>query len=246
MDGNILSISDSEYTFSNLQSGTEHTFRVRALGDDSTSEWSELVKVNTLIGDLTINENMTLSEDIICSNLYVNSGTLNLNGYKLIVLGNVIQKDSTMYVNGGSLIVNGDYSISGDSYLDMDYAQDYVLVNGNFMMESKKDLSNYLSNGILEVKGNITQKSVDGYSDSKFNFKQTENFVLKISGDNVSQIRVTNPYQSSFNIIDSRSCGGVKFCTKIRLTTFKNLENVDGGVNLYYSHINLDDYYDLN
>ena len=69
--------------------------------------------------DLSINGNHTLNRDVIVEgNLYINGGTLNLNGYSLNVGEDLTHSSGTLNVNGGQLFVeklqNTVKSISSD------------------------------------------------------------------------------------------------------------------------------------
>lgn len=49
VDGAVLnSINETQYVHENLQSNSTHTYRVRSMNDEGTSEWSELVMATTL------------------------------------------------------------------------------------------------------------------------------------------------------------------------------------------------------
>jgi hypothetical protein len=59
--------------------------------------------------------NLKLTEDItIDSDLKIVDRTIDLNGYKLEVKGDLIQTGGTMYINGGQLEVEGDYRIENN------------------------------------------------------------------------------------------------------------------------------------
>jgi hypothetical protein len=112
--------------------------------------------------DCNINSDITLSEDVVYGNVNLSGGTLDLNGHTLTVYGNFIQSGGTVYVNGGKLEVTGDYSINNGTnycyaYLKMVDDADYVLIEGNFTMQSYYSHSGLLTAGTLEVKKNFTQ-----------------------------------------------------------------------------------------
>ena len=130
---------------------------------------------------------MTINHD-----LYMNAGTLDLNGYKLIVGGNFIQAGGIVYINTGSLHVEGDYRIqetSGENstgILKMYSSYDSILINGNFIMQSSQEHTGYLTNGILEVKGSFTQKSGNA-----LNFNASGYHKVILSGDSIDNQTVT-------------------------------------------------------
>ena len=67
-----------------------------------------------LKSDTVLNEDKVYEGD-----LYIQSGTIDLNGYKLTVKGDLIQTGGTMYINGGQLEVEGDYSIGVDFHFNL-------------------------------------------------------------------------------------------------------------------------------
>ena len=92
------------------------------------------------------NEDIVLTKDTVISNLKITGGSVNLNGYELTVLGNLIQSSGTVHCNKGTLHVTGDYRIlteSTDEFGDkqytpstgclyMEYEEDEVDVDGGF------------------------------------------------------------------------------------------------------------------
>ncbi len=125
-------------------------------------------------------------KNIYNDNVMLTDGTLDLNGSIVIINGNFTQTGGDIKINGGTLIVKGNYHITsedGTSYslglLYMTNENDYVRVDGNFVMDSKyggstttssksstysyKHYTYYnksvLTEGTLEVKGNFTQRS---------------------------------------------------------------------------------------
>ncbi|HQD29595.1 hypothetical protein [Acetivibrio saccincola] len=116
-----------------------------------------------------IDSNVTLHKDTVYKDLYIQSGSLNLNGYKLEVSGNIIHSGGVLNINGGKLFVKGDYRIQreretndgvvyerGSGYLNMTNDEDYVCIDGSLIIES--NYTNRLTDGILEIKGDLIQK----------------------------------------------------------------------------------------
>jgi len=57
-------------------------------------------------------KNWTLEQDeTITGNLYINNGTIDLNGHTLTVYKDVIHAGGTLYINGGKLNIEGDFRI---------------------------------------------------------------------------------------------------------------------------------------
>src|SRR5690606_27468488 len=146
-------------------------------------------------------------------NLYIKGSVVDLNGYSLTVRGNLIQSRGTVKINGGQLIVEGDYrlqseNVSGDGTvtysassgkLEMIDEEDYVLVNGDFAIQSSYKHTDYLKAGILEVKGDFTQKRNSTYSDSAYNFNANTYHKVVLSGNGIQNINFQNPGSSRFN-----------------------------------------------
>ncbi|EIC06047.1 PKD domain containing protein, partial [Acetivibrio thermocellus YS] len=161
--------------------------------------------------DLCIDGNRTLVRDInIKGSLFLNDGILNLNGYKLSVGGNLIQSGGTMYINKGQLLVEGSYRIQSRNYqadgtfeygrcygyLRMNNEEDYVRVGRDFVTQSYYSHASYLTAGILEVKGDFTQK---GDSSSSSNFRATGTHKTILSGESLQRVTFTHPGDSGFN-----------------------------------------------
>ncbi len=102
--------------------------------------------------------------------LIIIDDTLDLNGFTLTVTGNLIQQAGDIKVHGGNLIVNGDYRMqtlvtatdgttsyeSGASRLVMDSEADYVLIHGDYIVGTKSSQKGLVTNGTLELKGDLT------------------------------------------------------------------------------------------
>lgn len=149
------------------------TLRPNFYLDGSLYLYSQLV----LTGDMSINGSVYASADI------------NMNGYNFDV-----EKDlwlnSLLYVNGGKLYIRNDLNICSTSfgtsngYLYMDNTNDYALVNGRMFIYSAKNT--YLYRGMLEVKGDFTQK----------NYRTVNNLssagTVIFSGSEIQRISVEN------------------------------------------------------
>ena len=207
--------------------------------DTSTEgENSAVEEGSELAEDLVIGSNLTLNEDVKCKNLKITGGTLDLNGYSLTVLGNVEQTGGTLKVNEGKLLIDGDYTQSESGKLFMNNENDYALVGGNLLISSNISSSSYYTNGILEVKGNVTQKRTS----NQFNFLQTGNFKVVFSGEKEQIVNIENPSNSKFNLIDTSKSVAVKFETPICISNLEAIENLGhavGTVKLISTTINL-------
>ena len=162
------------------------------------------------------NHGSILSEDKEYDGDFVlSSGTLDLNGKKLIVHGNLVQSGGTVKVNGGELIVEGNYLVgekdgSGSfASLFMTKEKDKVYVLGDFSMASFVDQSDCLTAGKLYVRGDFTQKTTL----LKTNFASKDTFELIMCGDKEQYIIMDAPSSSCSKIanltIDNTSEEGV-------------------------------------
>ena len=84
-----------------------------AISADSATESSTLATIKndlSVVSDVTYTVDTTLSADMeTFGNLYLKSGTLDLNGHKLTVHGSLYQPGGTMYLDCGELDVDGNY-----------------------------------------------------------------------------------------------------------------------------------------
>jgi hypothetical protein len=162
----------------------------------------------------------TLSADeTIAGDLQVTGTTLNLNGKTLTVEGNLIQSGGQLWVNGGRLVVKGDYRIqtatkaadgtvsysASSGYLQMTNVADTVLVNGQFVTQTTtgSPTGALLTAGVLEVKGDFTQKS-GGSSYGIYDFFASGTHKVLLSGTGLQTVSFENPSPSysHFNQLD--------------------------------------------
>ena len=129
---------------------------------DTSLTYADLITNNTVLNlpegqkiGWTVNEE-TEEYD---GDLTLVSGTLDLNGKKLIVHGNLIQKSGTVFLNGGELVVEGNYELSDRSQLKMANEKDILTVKKDFTTSSIMSGADYLTNGTMYVGGNISQKN---------------------------------------------------------------------------------------
>lgn len=224
------SLEDTEVVkeTSNLGNNTNEEIIARAL-----SEKTYKVMDNFLVNGSCV----ILTENIICDNLEMDGGSttyLDLNGYELIVMGNVEQRSGCIDINNGILNIYGDYNLSGS--LGMFRENDYLVVGGDLLIEGNN--LNCFRFGILELKGNLM---VTGIID------QSENFKLVFSGKKEQVVDVAGGgCFSNFNYIDTSKSAGVRFQTPIRLRDLSGLENVVGTLILEVSLITLNSDVTLN
>jgi len=153
---------------------------------------------NKAVGDWVLTENFVYEGDLLLI------GTLNLNGYSLMIEGNLIQPMGQVVLNGGRLKVEGDYLIQNpgaenlkdeSSYgrLVMENYNDELTVNGNLVICREENDSLY--NGQMEVKGNIILASPQENTEVIWT---REGFELILSGDKKQEILSRNGAQASF------------------------------------------------
>ena len=158
--------------------------------------------INGIFG-WTLEEDTTIEGDLVLID-----DTLDLNGHKLNITGNLIQYSGIVYVHGGELVVDGDYRIqkeevvdgnkqyiTGSGMLKMTNQNDHVLVKGSFIDQSFTDFSGLLTEGILEIKGDFYQ-----ISGSNNNFRATGNHTVLFSGEGKQTVKFTSSWsdQSGF------------------------------------------------
>ena len=126
-----------------------------------------------------------LRNDIVVKGNTVLDRNLDLNGYKLVVEGDLRHVNGSLRINEGTLEVKGNYYIetieggASDGALVMSKDFDTVKVFGDFVMNSAMGSGyNVFSAGVMEVKGNFIQKG----SGSSENFVAKSNHKLKLNG----------------------------------------------------------------
>ncbi|MDE6592072.1 MAG: hypothetical protein K2K57_03290, partial [Oscillospiraceae bacterium] len=123
-------ITDNEYTVTGLAGGNEYGISVYAYDvDGNVIGMSETEYFYT---NWNISGDTVLTSDKVVSNLYANSGTLDLNGHTLTVKGDMYVSYATLNINKGKVYVDGNFGLSTSSggtsggYLTMTNAEDYI------------------------------------------------------------------------------------------------------------------------
>jgi fibronectin type 3 domain-containing protein len=216
-------ISDTRFTAMGLSPMSEYVIQIIAKSNGIFYIESETITVYT---DMVITAATALFEDMTVGNLRITGGSLNLNEYTLNVTGDVIISSGTLVIGGGGLVVDGNLRLqtrnangtftSGWGSLNMTNANDYVLVNGNFVTQTGNSHSGLLTNGILEVKGNFTQIT----SSDANNFFGTANHRVILSGDSLQTVTFAS-ISSRFATLELQnfSDAGVRFAIAINATT---------------------------
>ena len=185
--------------------------------------------------NLTLTSNYTLTKDICAANIYVNGGTFNLNGHSLTADGDVWLSNGTLNVNKGKLYIGGDLNLSdtgkgyGSGYLNMQNAEDYILVNGNVCAYTYYGNSR-LTAGTLEIKGDFTQKYY--YNSYQNNFYCSGSHKVVFSGEKLQTVSFAST-QSQFNVLDVQNFSedGVVFSTAATV-----VELLDNGCNVSFAN----------
>ena len=120
---------------------------------------------NAIVG-YTLTKDTTIQGDVVLM-----GGTLDLNGYTLRVLGNVIHRNGSIVINEGELLVEGNYTMGNqnaeseyedsNAYIQMDKESDYVCVSGNVTLATPIQLDEYMIKGVFELKGNFSYRNID-------------------------------------------------------------------------------------
>lgn len=155
--------------------------------------------------DLLITSEYRLEQDMTVNNLTITAGSLDLNGYQLEVRGDIQHSYGAVYFHEGTLLCEGNYTMENRGYLSMQNSKDTLFVNGDFTVQS--DESSYgISSGVIEIKGDFTQKTVN----RKDNFVAGENHEVIFSGDRQQKIHFDSPV-SHFNrvMIQNTSSEGI-------------------------------------
>lgn len=163
-----------------------------------------LISTTNSLYNLSFATEYKLNSDFKTSGDFKINQNFHLNGNKLIVNGDLILETGDLNISGGTLIVKDDFLIDGVdtnesySHLIMQNEGDKILVDGNFLMNSFYSHENFLTNGILEIKGNFTQKFVNSYH----SFNTIENHKVILSGTSEQNVSFDTPPRSLFNKLE--------------------------------------------
>ena len=209
---------------------------------DEKQVTQELIRTAEACCKKEIKEPMKLTGNVTYyGDVYVSSD-LDLNGYKCIVYGNLIQSSDTLTLNGGTLDVSGDYRMEkenvdstgnvsysyGYAKLIMTNSSDIVNVGGTFenYMQDRKYASD-LQAGVMSVKGDfiVKEPSNDRYSSP---FKGEGTFKTILNG-NTKQMVCLQGY-SGFNELEILN-NDVIFTSDCYMEGFKTNQDivVEGG-----------------
>lgn len=147
---------------------------------------------------------------------------LNVNGYTITVKNDLYIGNGTLYVNGGNIYVENNFNQKSTNssysygYLKMINPNDYISVNGDYYCYAYYNHEGYLTDGVLEVKGNFTQER---YS-SPYNFYSNGTHKVILNGENKQTISFDS-IESCFNVLDVQnfSSEGIVFTTPVTINT---------------------------
>ncbi|RDU23406.1 PKD domain-containing protein, partial [Anaerosacchariphilus polymeriproducens] len=199
-------------------------------------------------GDIEGEFGWQLTDDTVLQKDFVLvDDTLDLNGHTLTVKGNLIQAGGVIKVNGGKLIIEGDYRIQvrkgeegnytydkSAGYLLMNHAKDYVLVQGSFYTASIANRNDNLTDGVLEIKGDIQQ--IDEVTQSYNNFYCSKNHKILLSAKTGQTVKFTSQGYSRIQNLEIKndSKEGVKFINRpfVMGTVVTNNNEVNGMISI--------------
>ncbi|HCJ08698.1 MAG TPA: hypothetical protein DHV96_10180, partial [Lachnospiraceae bacterium] len=164
-------------------------------------------------------------DTVISGDLVLLAGTMDLNGHKLTVMGDVKQTGGVMWIHGGRLEVNGNYNMatkdeSGNyqenaGLIRMQDAADYVYISGDYEASPGKNLAGEMQNGTIEIQGDIrfANRAYNGQTFSK-------NIVFLLSGKQLQRIqnmRNADSFQPGTIRIENTSSDGVRIDNAIHI-----------------------------
>lgn len=159
-----------------------------------------------------LDEGSYVSGDAIYADDYkLSGGTLDLDGKTMYVSGDFLHTGGSLYLGSGKLVIFGDYRIvseegktaGSNGSLYMRDENGHLTVYGDFVTDSRSGHSGNLTAGILEVKGDFTQRiTVNGSSQ---NFYATDTHKVILSGTGKQTVYFTDPDYSWFNILINKN-----------------------------------------
>ena len=173
-------------------------------------------------GDFYVNENIRLTQDLVCDNLYITNGCIKTAGYKIIVRKNIYQQGQILYIQNSKITVNGDYymenggmRVENGSSLHIDgnfkiseRAFNYrwkvttrgwldLKVGGNLLFSRSSQLT-FLQCTKLTLKGNIEQEKEETKEDII-----TLPWCIYFNGIEVQRLQLSQGCRWSFRSIDA-------------------------------------------
>ena len=154
---------------------TDESGNIAGSGSVYIGKLSQLAGSN-YSGNVTLTAANTCEEDFTIGGTFTLENGLDVNG-KAVKARNINITSGIFRVNGGKIQCSSNFTMSGYSYLVMTNALDYIIVGGDFSTSSGYTHKGYLTNGVLEVKGDFTQIGGNSY-----NFCATDAHKVILSG----------------------------------------------------------------
>lgn len=206
-------------------------------------------------------------DTVISGDFCLIGGKMDLNGYRLTVLGDLIQKNGTISINNGELYIEGDYFLGdyadgaytvNSSRLEMNNDTDKVFVNGNMTFATKVSHGECMKAGVLDITGDLEVISIDSaqhYFDETmiFRFSGTQQqhiiskysmlFLLKLGTIDIQNISskgliVTKDIEIANPVYNSQKLDCVEGATiEWKWDETPQFDSLQGNLVLYKSHI---------
>ncbi|MCX7747527.1 MAG: S8 family serine peptidase, partial [Clostridia bacterium] len=216
----------TEYTVQGLQSGNIYKVTVQAV-DALGNPINDAAPVYGVYSK-------TLAQNTVCDGNLFLEGTLDLNGHILSVAGSVFHLAGEMRINNGTLHIQGDYKIEAfggracNSDLIMTKPNDRLIVEGSFLTDSTRDQSSCLTDGIMEIRGNFTQRSSVNNNDNaeEKNFSASGKHRVIFNGDRKQTISFEDK-ESRFNNLEIANSSTFEVDIKTPIWIFGGLAATD-------------------
>lgn len=185
-DQKIASTNEKIYVDKELSLDTAYEYQIKVVDKDGKLiQESNTIKTTTY-SDWNITSSVTLQQNEEIGDFNITSGVVDLNGYNLIVHGDVKINGGYLKLSNGYMECNGDVTVMNSGYITMDGNNDYLFIKGNLNWGS----STYnLKKGTIELQSDLNQMESGNY----FNTKDT--FKVIFSGDKLQHIISKNPYE---------------------------------------------------
>ena len=169
---------------------------------------------------------------------YSNVAELDLAGGNLAINGNFYQQGGCVGVNKGTMTVKGNYEQKEGyaSLLQMKFSNDRLNINGNYITGSSRDHRGFLTDGIMDIGGDLIVGSGD-----KYNFSTSGKHRLVFTGSNSHFISFSRSDSAGTieNLqVDSGKIQVKDFLAVGYLQNDLNITSVEGGT-LYTDEFNL-------
>lgn len=139
-----------------------------------------------VLDDMKISTAVSLTGDTEVGNLTIEGGSLNLNGYKLTVYGDLDAYNTTINMNKGYLYCVGDAFIRGYVRLKFVNINDYMRVDGLLKWKNVNIGYALLEKGTLELHGDLEYDATLNLSNPLFQVQLNGDYQQNIIQPNIS------------------------------------------------------------